>query len=298
MTLPQAVDLFLLDQQLRGSTEKTISGFRGFLNLFTAWLTTQGVTVISEVTLHYVQQYQLYLGSRPCDNKPRLLTRRTVRTYMSHIRMFLSYCFAKELLPRAIHLQMQLPRTEKPLIEILTDEEATRLLGCFGDEPHAHRNRAVICLMLDSGLRLSEVAGIRVGDINQESDYIKVTGKGRKTRIVPIGQQVGALLQPCIRRHVGNTPLFMMTANAIAKMIVRLKEKSGITRLHAHLLRHTFATNFLIHQLGDVYELSRILGHSDIKITEGYVQLADYYKFLKKRKHQTYLDIKEPRKSE
>jgi site-specific recombinase XerD len=64
------------------------------------------------------------------------------------------------------------------------------------------------------------------------------------------------------------------------------------------LLRHTFATNFLIYGLGDVYELSRILGHSDIKITEGYLQLANYYKLLKNRLQATYLDKKEARASE
>jgi integrase/recombinase XerC/integrase/recombinase XerD len=299
MTLPQAVDFFLLDQRLRGSTEKTIAGYRGFLGLFVTWLAGYEIYMPVELTLHHVQRYQLYIGGRQCDNKPQPLTRRTVRTYMLHIRVFLAFLHKRGLMSEPIHLYIQLPKTEKPMIEILTDEESICLLSSFDNDENADRDRAVVCLMLDCGLRLSEVAGIRVGDINRDAGYVKVIGKGRKTRIVPIGRKVMELLQEYIyHRPVGPT-LFAMTSNAIAQMMKRTKNKTGIARLHAHLLRHTFATNYLIHGLGDVYELSRILGHSDLKITEGYLQLANYYKLLRNRSRQTYLDnleMKKPRK--
>jgi integrase/recombinase XerC/integrase/recombinase XerD len=221
---------------------------------------------------------------------------------MRHIRIFLGFCFEKELIKEAIHLKIQLPKAEKPFIEILTDEESSRLLAGFGSDELAHRNRAIICLMLDCGLRLSEVAGIRVGDVNRDEGYIIVTGKGRKSRIVPIGNKVKEILNVYFKHRVGGERLFLtnrqtvMTSGGIASLMNRIKKRVGIERLHAHLLRHTFATNYLIYDLGDVYTLSRILGHSDIKITEGYVQLASYYKILKSRNRQTYLDIREGQK--
>jgi site-specific recombinase XerD len=74
--------------------------------------------------------------------------------------------------------------------------------------------------------------------------------------------------------------------------MARLKKKTGITRLHAHLFRHTFTTNFLVHNLGDVYELSRILGHGEMRTTELYLQLASYYTIIEKRRKLSYLDTK------
>jgi integrase/recombinase XerC/integrase/recombinase XerD len=158
--------------------------------------------------------------------------------------------------------------------------------------------------MLDCGLRLSEVARLRLSDINFENCYIKVTGKGRKQRIVPIGRLAAQAIIKYNHLRSASAPeqLFIssrqrpLTPGGIGQLMKRLKARTGITRLHAHLLRHTFATNFLIYGIGDVYELSRILGHSDIKITEGYVQLANYYKLLQNRSRRTYLDIKEARK--
>lgn len=158
--------------------------------------------------------------------------------------------------------------------------------------------------MIDCGLRLSETVGIKTDDINFEKGYIKVLGKGRKERIVPVGLKVRRqLLAYTYKRRAADAPeddkyFFLsknrkpITGGCIASLMCRLKKKTGITRLHAHLLRHTFATNFLVHRLGDVYELSRILGHSEIRTTEMYLQLASYYTIIEKSRRQTYLDMK------
>ena len=82
-----------------------------------------------------------------------------------------------------------------------------------------------------------------------------------------------------------------VTNACIGSLMLRLKKRTGIARLHAHLFRHTFATNFLVHGLGDVYELSRILGHSEIRVTESYLQLASYYTIIEKRRKLSYMDM-------
>ncbi|MCL2200138.1 MAG: tyrosine-type recombinase/integrase [Defluviitaleaceae bacterium] len=303
MMIQNALDSFILDQRLKGSTEKTVSGYEWFIGKFITWLADFGVENANSLTVQHTQGYQLHLCSRQCENKNQPLTRRTVRTYMRHVRIFLSFCFAESIINEPIHIKMKLPKAEKPVIEILTDEESSHLLSRFGDDVLGCRDRAIICLMLDCGLRLSEVAGLRLSDINFDNRYIKVTGKGRKQRIVPIGQlAVQAVVKYNYRRNAsGREQLFFssrqspLTPSGIGQLMKRLKAQTGILRLHAHLLRHTFATNYLIYGIGDVYELSRILGHADIKITEGYVQLANYYKLLQNRNRQTYLDIKEAR---
>ena len=303
MKLSNALDAFILEQQLRGNTEKTIRGYKGFISQFVTWLETCNINEVSAITLKHTQGYQLNLNTRRCENKNQKLTRRTVRTYMRHIRIFLAFCFDEGFINEPIHQKIKLPKAEKPAIEIINNNEADYLLSVFGDDILAHRNRAIVYLMLDCGLRLSEVSGIKTNDINLANGYIKVMGKGRKGRIVPIGKKVCKAIQAYkhVRPDSISDNIFLsiherpITANGIAQMINRLKKQTGISRLHAHLLRHTFATNFLIYNLGDVYELSRILGHSDIRITEGYVQLASYYTMLQNRNRQTYLDIKEMR---
>jgi integrase/recombinase XerC/integrase/recombinase XerD len=300
MTLWQALDSFILDQQLKGNTDKTIRGYRGFVTQFIKWVSKSGFNDMNDVTLLLVNKYQLYIDSRQCDNKKARLTRRTVRTYMRNIRVYLAFCFAEGYINEPIHSKMKLPKAEKPVIEILTDEEVEYLLHSIGSGVSGRRNRAMICLMLDGGLRLSEVTGIKASDINFDRGYIKIMGKGRKERIVPIGLKVcEALREYILVRPAGGKCLFLsihktqLTPGGLAQLMKHLKHKTGISRLHAHLLRHTFATNYLIHGFGDVYELSRILGHSDIRTTEGYVQLASYYKLLQNRHRQTYLDMKE-----
>jgi len=297
MTLPQALETFLQDQHLRGNTPKTIRGYQSFLQLFINWINEHHPgTTLPSLTLQQVNAYQHHLLTRPAENKPQPLTRRTVRTYMRHIKIFLSFCHTEGYLPSPIHAGVKLPKAEKPVIEILTDHETDRLLAVLKDSPQCHRDRAIICLMLDAGLRRGEAAQLRRKDINFNDRYIVVTGKGQKSRIVPFGHKVYAALQAHLAQTApaGNT-LFTLSPNGIYLMMNRKKKKAGIPRLHPHLLRHTFATNFLIHGLGDIYELSRILGHADIKITEGYLQLANYYKLLQNRNRQSYLDQKETR---
>jgi integrase/recombinase XerC/integrase/recombinase XerD len=132
--------------------------------------------------------------------------------------------------------------------------------------------------------------------------YAMVIGKGRRGRIVPLGKTMRQALRDYlnVRKPAAvsseNKYIFLtwerrpIKNSTLDQLMKRLKKKTGIRRLHAHLFRHTFATNYLIHGLGDVYELSRLLGHSDIKTTEWYLQLASYYTIMERRERVTYLD--------
>ena len=305
MTLTQALDSFILDQRLRGNTDKTIQGYHGVLTRFIDWLSCNGVTLITILELSHVQKYQLHIDTKPAERSGgERLTKRSVQTYMRHIRVFLKYCHEETFLPEPLHYRIRLPKAERPTIEILTDAEIEIILETFTKSETGLRNRALICLLLDCGLRLSEAVGIKSSDINFEKGYIKVLGKGRKERIVPVGLKVRRLMLAYIHKRrssdhaTANEYFFLskqrkpITAHGIASLMTRLKKRTGIPRLHAHLFRHTFATNFLVHGLGDVYELSRILGHSEIRVTEKYLQLASYYTIIEKRRRLSYLDLK------
>ena len=303
MTLTTALDSFILDQRLKGNTSKTIEGYRWFIGRFIDWLACEDITYVRDLVLMHVHGYQLYIDSKPADNRKKQgLSKRTVQTYMRHVKVFLTFCHSEEFLAEPLHLKMKLPKAERPAIEILSAEELGIIFNAFSKSEMGLRNRALITLLVDSGLRRSEASGLLTENINFERGYVKVLGKGRKERIIPIGLTVRrAMIAYVHKRRMADYPeddayFFLskerkpLTSACIAHLMRRLKDKTGITRLHAHLFRHTFATNFLIHGLGDVYELSRILGHSEIKVTEGYLQLASYYTIIEKRKKLSYLD--------
>lgn len=305
MTLDDTLIAFILDQRLKGNTDKTIKGYKGFLGRFITWLRGNNVIMLEDLTLQHVQQYQLYIDIKPSETcAGKKLTKRTVQTYMRHIKVFLKFCHKEGYMLEPIHEKVKLPKAERPVIEILTDEEIEVILATFTKSESGLRNKALIYLMLDSGLRLSEVSGIKTSNINFDRGYLKVFGKGRKERIVPLGLKVRRAMLAYVHKRRAADELeddqyfFLtkerkpLTPDCVRNLMGRLKKKTGISRLHAHLFRHTFATNFLVYGLGDVYELSRLLGHSQLQITEKYLQLASYYTILEKRRKTSYLDLR------
>ena len=314
MTISNAIQSFILTQRLKGNTEKTIHGYNGFLSRFQKWLNSKGIIDIENITLQDIQKYQIFVDTKKVErgigvssvtSMKSKLSKCSVQTYIRHIKIFFRYCSEEGFIAEPLHDKIIIPKAEKPIIEILTEEEIICIFACFSSSNSEQntRNKAIIILMLDSGLRLSELVSIKTKDINFNQGYITIMGKGRKGRIVPIGLKVRRSLLAYVHKRRSadtvqdNEYFFLskqrkpMTTDSIASLMSRLKFKSGVLRLHAHLFRHTFATNFLIYGLGDVYELSRILGHSQISVTEKYLQISSYYTILEKRRKLSYLDM-------
>ena len=151
--------------------------------------------------------------------------------------------------------------------------------------PCDSRNQTIFMLLLDTGLRIAELTNLKMRDIHMNEGFLKVLGKGKKERIVPIGNNAQRALQRYLFRHrpeptnVGVDNVFLsiygtpLTENSIKLMFARLAKRSTVQRLHAHLCRHTFATRFLING-GDVFTLQQILGHSTLEMVRHYVNLA------------------------
>ena len=151
-------------------------------------------------------------------------------------------------------------------------------------------------LLLDTGLRIGELIGLKMDDIHINDGLMKVMGKGKKERMVPIGNKAQKALQSYLFRHrpkpahsgienaflsIFGTPI---TENSVELMFSRLAKKSGINRLHAHLCRHTFATMFLLNG-GDVFTLQQILGHTTLEMVRNYVTLASNHIAMQHHKY-------------
>jgi len=151
-------------------------------------------------------------------------------------------------------------------------------------------------LLIDTGLRMSELINLKMDDVHMNEGLLKVMGKGRKERIVPMGSNAQRALQRYSFRyrpkplHSGINNVFLsvlgkpLTENSVKLIFSRLAKKSGVARLHAHLCRHTFATRFLVNG-GDVFSLQQILGHSTLDMVRHYVNLTSNHVAIQ---HQKY----------
>jgi integrase/recombinase XerC len=179
---------------------------------------------------------------------------------------------------------LRAPKAKKTLPQALSPDEAARLMEIDGDDPMAIRDKAIFELFYSSGLRLSELTGLAVDDINAADAVVRVTGKGAKTRVVPVGSRALAALRVWLKARAllvrpGETALFV---NAAGKRVsprsvqLRMKQwalKLGLpAELHPHMLRHSFASH-LLQSSGDLRAVQEMLGHASISTTQVYTHL-------------------------
>jgi site-specific recombinase XerD len=166
--------------------------------------------------------------------------------------------------------KMKPPRVPEQPAPVLTEDLLRRLLAnCASRDFEARRDRALILLLLDTGGRLAEIAGMRLGDLNFEYDVVIVAGKGGRERALPFGNRTGKALDQYLRararHHHHDLEWFWIgrkgrvTASGIAQLLRRRGREAGIEHLHAHLFRHTFA-HLWLRQGGGETDLMRLAG--------------------------------------
>jgi integrase/recombinase XerC/integrase/recombinase XerD len=179
------------------------------------------------------------------------------------------------------------PKVRQKEVEILTDEEIERIFATMNvDTVLGARNTAIYSLMLDTGLRLTEVVTLKYGDVHLDARYIKVLGKGDKERVVAFGTNCQRALTNYATRYRFEsegqmTDTFFLSIDghclsplALRSLTQRLSKASGVPRLHPHLMRHTYATRFLLNG-GNVFLLQQSLGHTTLAMVQNYVHIAN-----------------------
>ena len=274
MTILECIDDFLIEQQVRGNSPKTQKHYFRCLGLFERFQSPKNPD-ISAVSVSDCKAYYIHLSNRNVSSV-------TVQTYIRALRAFLSWCYLEGYISENIPKKFRLPKAQKKKIDILTDSEVEQLFRCLsGRDFISIRNYCIVALMIDSGLRLNEVVTIRRDKIHIAEGYAIVNGKGNKERFVPLGlNSKRALLRYCaiVPNREKETPLFVkdtlipIKESTVKQLFRKLKSRSGIPRLHPHLLRHTFATRY-IERGGDIYSLQLILGHTSLEMVKKYVHL-------------------------
>ena len=249
-----------------------------------------------------VREFILYLQEKNrWQDNPFILHRSklkaiSIQSYIRALRAFFSWLYKDGYTSENRLAKLKPPKAPTKVVDILTQEEIASVLTCIDPNTAAGaRNYAILMLLLDSGLRCSEMRNVELKDVNVESGYLKVMGKGSKERIAPFGASVQkALLRYLL--HFRPEPYNLaiqnffltldgrpLTKNSVKMAFQRLAEKSGVKRLHPHLCRHTFATNYLING-GDIFSLQQILGHTTLEMVRRYVTLASAHVTVQHRK--------------
>jgi site-specific recombinase XerD len=270
---------FLMHQEDRNHSPKTVRWYSDMLGRFVEALGPEAR--LRDIDAAAVRRYLRGVRSNG-------LSKFTVNAYARTLKTFLRWLERERYLDGQVSHSVEMPkvpRYENVTIDVLSDEEIAHLLLLL--EPSTDvgcRDRAIVCLMMESGLRLDEVASLQVDDVHLKDMYVKVRGKGDKEGYVPIGPTTLKALNrymahfrvpadPRTRRLFLNIFGEPLRYESIKSAFSRLAKKSGIKRLHPHLLRHTAATRMLANG-ADVHTVQRILRHSDIRTTLRYLHLV------------------------
>lgn len=295
MTIQEMYDMFLLEQEFRNNSPVTISWYKDQLTEFFKWLGSEDP---ADLNLLKFKQYGVFLKSQNKRNGDKLSSS-SVHGAMRAVKAFYNFCIGEDYLDD-FSRQLRLPKVYKKEQLILDDQEILLLLKVLDNSAarNNQRNRCFVLLMLDSGLRRGETPRININDISFPTRSMIVRGKGSKQRLIPMGEKTcSQLLDYRLRFRSaagGSEPFFLdqngnrCSDNLVKLVFQRLKEETGIERLHPHLLRHTFATYYLADG-GDLETLRLILGHSNIHTTQMYLHLAFNLK-LQRSRHNSHID--------
>ena len=285
LELSKLVEKFVVHKKSEGLSERTVEWYQQALGLFQTWLAEQEMsTCLDDIGGDEVRLFILYLKTRP--GLRGLASSHTVNNRVRAIRAFFNWLYREDYTECHRLEKVKPPKTRRKVIEILTDEEIERTFANINPNTVlGARNTAIYSLMLDTGLRLTEVVTLKYQDAHLDNRYVKVLGKGDKERIVAFGTTCQrALLNYVQHWRVGNEgeegeTLFLcidghpMGAEALRSLTERLSKTAGIPRLHPHLIRHTYATRFLLNG-GDSLLLQQNLGHTSLEMVREYVHIA------------------------
>ncbi len=270
------------------ATEKGLSdnyqlSIRGALEAFANWASKErALSGWKAVTLSHLTDY---LG----DRKRGGLAASSLRLVVIALKIFYRFLVARGYAEQNVADGLLAPRAEKYLPDTLNEPDMERMIESVDTtKPLGLRDRAMLELLYASGLRVSELANARLEMLNLDEGFIRVTGKGNKTRIVPVGKGAREALakylageRPSLVRPKTSTHVFLsvrggrLTAQRLWQIVKRRAELAGIeSNVYPHLLRHSFATHLLSNG-ADLRVIQEMLGHADIATTQIYTHVDE-----------------------
>jgi integrase/recombinase XerC len=258
----------------RKASPHTIDGYRRDLAKLIAYMERQQLAAFDKLDAHRMRGF--IASEHRAGLSPKSLQR-----LLSSCRSLFRQLTREGLLSHDPLAGVRGPKVHRKLPEVLDVDEATTLVEAEGDDALGVRDRAMLELFYSSGLRLSELTGLRWLDLDLDAGEVRVLGKGRKMRIVPVGRHAIAALRALgdAEGRVPDSPVFrgrngapISPRTVQARMKTLAMRKGFAKHVHPHLLRHTFASHML-ESSGDLRAVQELLGHADIATTQIYTHL-------------------------
>jgi integrase/recombinase XerC len=218
------------------------------------------------------------------ESHRRGLGARSVARRLSAVRTFLNYLIEAGLLKSNAGVHVQAPKAPRRLPATLDADQVASLLAISGDDPVTLRDRAMLELTYSSGLRLGELVGLNLGDVDAADRTVRVLGKGSKARVVPVGKHALAALRDwlAVRGELarpGETAIFVgvrgarVSPRTVQQRVNEWARRRGApTKVHPHMLRHSFATH-LLESSGNLRAVQELLGHASLSTTQIYTHV-------------------------
>ncbi len=264
----------------RGLSANTRAAYAADLAAFSEFLAARGVRSANDVTREQVLAFLM-------AQKERSLSVNTLSRRLVAIKVFFRFLLQEGLLARNVTEVMDSPKLWRVLPGVLSQKEVERLLAApVGGDRRGLRDKALLELFYATGLRVSELAGLRLEDLHLADGYLRCFGKGSKMRIVPVGGLAGEALnayladgRPAFTRNPAERHLFLtyrgkaFSRKGVWLLVKQYALKAGIRkRLSPHTLRHSFASHLLANG-APLRVIQEMLGHADIATTQIYTHM-------------------------
>jgi site-specific recombinase XerD len=293
-SLKSLVRGYLLTHQTEGSSPHTIQYYRGILDRF-LWYATTADWVDDARLLNewHIREFLGYVGTElnrwakegnGSESSTRKASAATVHHYYSALRAFYNWAVREGFVPQSPVAKVKVAKAKPRVMQPYSAEQIKKMLRvCDYDYQHGarflgSRNRALILMFLDSGLRLSELANIKLQDIDVDNGRVRVTGKGNKERVVRIGKTAQKALWRYLMYRGENSKQVLwlseerkpLHGSGIQSSIDRIKRRAGIDeRGCVHRFRHSFALSFLRADRNP-FNLQYLLGHNSLEMVKRY----------------------------
>jgi integrase/recombinase XerC len=261
-------------QTERRLSANTLNHYRRDLQEILCFCQESGIRQWKDLDTHQVRQYAARAHRRGLGG-------RSIQRRLSALRSFYNYLLREQQVTRNPAHDVRAPKSEQRLPDTLNVDDMTRLLDAHARNALELRDLAILELLYSSGLRLGELVALDWGDADLKERMLRVTGKGAKTRVVPIGARAVAALQAWRGQQAATGEVAVFTgrhgrrlgARAVQQRVRRWARQQGLPgNLHPHTLRHSFASH-LLESSGDLRAVQELLGHADISTTQIYTHL-------------------------
>ena len=267
---------------VRNLSSNTVGSYKRDLLKLVKYLQELDITSYSEATESVCSSWVGNLFA--ANNNPK-----SIQRHLSSAKGFFKFLLKNQIIESSPFDLISGPKAAKHLPDVLSPEDVEILMNFKPSNNIEIRDLAIIELMYSSGLRVSETSGVNLNDFEEDMRFLRVLGKGSKTRLVPIGRFAKQAIQNWLiereKIQLSSDALFVnlkggrITTRSIQLRLKRLALKQGLPPVYPHMLRHSFATHML-ESGGDLRTIQELLGHTSLSTTQIYTKL-DYQHLVK-----------------